>query len=762
MTVTYENVSDSRPRIRRDLLYTQTPGGVIFHNAHGGFNLNGRTAYRFATLIVPHLNGENTVRDICAAVGEKQRAMVLELVTTLYARGFARDVAPGSDGTETLPPEVARRFAPQIGYVDHYTGEAGHRFGRFRDTRVAVIGDDSVAAWCALSLIRNGSAAVAVPAPALEPDRADPGFARAVAEAARLAAEGCPAQVVPLPAAGSGSGWEGLRGYDVVVVSGGPRTLLRMLEAGVPEGTQLLPVWPLGNRAVVGPLTAHGVAGCWACAALRLGTNHEQDAPALWSQASLGATGPGDDVRPGGPLAAMIGNLVGYEVFRLRTGALTAETLGKVVVQDLDSLDVVSEPLLPHPRCPFCGTGAEAAAPPAVDLGAEPLPVRTGPLQEDGDAALAELDARSVLVGPRAGVFAGYDDDAWEQTPIKAGTVSLGSGSARRDLTAFDLHHVAGARLRALRTAAAVYAEHTVPLRDALDGQALATARQTWRSADPAALGTAAGTGLPAGRIHYWTPSVSLLTGERVLLPAGAVRPFGAYNSEGAWTPTSAGTGVGGSLPRAAARGLLSALSYQALTGAIGARCAVSLVSPDSLDADPELLFLSRSAANLGLRLDLLDLAVPERPSPVLLARAVDPLTGRWRWALGCSVGWREAATDAVRDLLGGVQLDRQRADGVRTDTGDPLLADFDPGTLAVTDEAKPGEDAADGWAGVLRRLGEHGCDPLLAVTGSPDLRAGGLEVVRVVLASGTPESAGLESAGLESAGPESWRPRAH
>ena len=50
----------------------------------------------------------------------------------------------------------------------------------------------------------------------------------------------------------------------------------------------------------------------------------------------------------------MLGNLVGYEVFRLRTGAPAPETRGKIIVQDLDSLDVVSEPLLPHPRCPHC------------------------------------------------------------------------------------------------------------------------------------------------------------------------------------------------------------------------------------------------------------------------------------------------------------------------------------------------------------------------------------------------------------------------
>jgi bacteriocin biosynthesis cyclodehydratase domain-containing protein len=734
MTGTYEKISDSRPRIRRDILCTETPGGVVFHNAHGGFNLNGRSAYRFVSLIVPHLNGENTVGQICAGLGEKQRVMVAELVSTLYSRGFARDVPPGSDGLETLPKEVAARFAAQIGYVDHYTGEAGTRFGRFRGTRVAVLGGDAVAGWCALSLVRNGAAAVAVPATA-----GDPVFGQARAEAGELTARGCPARIEPLPFECDEADWERLRGYDVVVTTGGPRTVLRLLEAGVPEGTELLPVWTFGERAVVGPLTAADAPGCWACAALRLSANHEADAAALWSEAALGAPDDSGTVRLGGPLAAMLGNLVGYEVFRLRTGAPAAETRGKIIVQDLDSLDVVSEPLLPHPRCPHCSPAPQAspAAPEAIELGGEPLPARTGQLPEDGDAALAELNSRAVLVNPHTGVFGDYADDTWEQTPIKVGTVSLGSGAARRDICAFDVHHVAGARLRALRAAAAVHAEHVVPCGGALHGAALDAAAAKLPMADPATLSIASGTGRPAHEIRHWMPAVSLRTGDGALLPAGAVRTFGAYNGDGAFTPTAAGTGVGASVREAAARGLLGALSYEALTEAIRGRRAVRSVSLDTLETDAELLFLLRSAKNLGLRLELLDLAGEEQPASVLLARAADPLSGEWRWAPGSAAGWGAAACEAVRDLVGGAQLDRQLPDGVRADTGDPVLADFAAGTLAVTGETAWRQDAPGGWGGVLTRLTDTGLDALAVPCGSADLAAGGLHVVRVVLAAG-------------------------
>jgi hypothetical protein len=89
-----EELLDSRPRVRRDVLYTEVPDGVLFHDAASGFRLHGRSAYRFATLVVPFLDGGTTVRDLSAGLGTAQRAMVLDLVRTLYRRGFARAVPP--------------------------------------------------------------------------------------------------------------------------------------------------------------------------------------------------------------------------------------------------------------------------------------------------------------------------------------------------------------------------------------------------------------------------------------------------------------------------------------------------------------------------------------------------------------------------------------------------------------------------------------------------------------------------------------------
>ncbi|WP_103507545.1 TOMM precursor leader peptide-binding protein, partial [Streptomyces sp. SM13] len=497
-TTAFDALAGTRPRIRRDVLFTETPGGVLFHNADGGFHLTGRTAYRFASLVVPHLTGHHRLADLCAGFGPAQRAMAAELVKTLYARGFARDI-PEADpaAADALDAETAERFAAQIAYVDHYTDDAPARFARYRATRVAVLGDDETARWCALSLVRNGCARIGTVA----------AFDDVTAEAAANGAR------VGTLTAGTDAGWAALDGYDVVVVTGadaGARTH-RLLAAGVPEGVTLIPAWLFGRRLIVGPLSTAGSSGCWSCALLRLGGNVDADTAAgLWSEAA-GAV-PAGGAALSGPVAAMAGNLVGYEIFRLTTGALPAETAGQVLVQDLESLDVMAEPVRPHPRCVRCA--ALPADGPAALPGPLALPVTaTVETARDAEGLVEELNRISTaLVRPHTGIFRRYDDEELTQTPLKLSRVEVAlGGGERRRIAAFDVHHLAGARTRALYAAAEAYVEHVVPLASEAErgGQAL-------RTFGPDALTTGGGTGaVPAA----WTVATSLIGKDPVRVP---------------------------------------------------------------------------------------------------------------------------------------------------------------------------------------------------------------------------------------------------
>lgn len=729
----HEEIARSRPRIRRDVLFTRTPDGVLFHNAHGGFNVVTRNAYRFAALIVPHLDGERRVEELCAGLGDKQRDMVVQLVRALYARGFARDAGPRPTGSP-LSPQVTARFAHQLDYLDHYADDAHGRFARYRDTRVAVLGDDEMAGWAALGLLRNGCATVTVTVEDAAEGALDhePRSTGLDAEVASLTEAGCAPTLTRL--GGGTLGWADLDGWDTVLVTGAgaPAQLLRLLTEGVPDGRRLLGAWTFGERAVVGPVMTAGTPGCWSCAALRLGAGSDAaDSADLWS--GLGPAAPlGRPARvPTGPLAGMLGNLLSFEVFRLVTEALPAETRNQVIVQDLNSLDVLAEPLLPHPRCRFCAP-AEPKAPDGAALRVPHADDEPGVLPADGPAdeaaakgALAALEVRDVLVREAAGVFGGYADDDWEQTPLKVSTVRLGISPGRvREVSAIGVHHVAGARLAALFRGAEVYAEHVVPPRVGGEGHRVA----------PAELALCSGLEAPVDRVAAWSEATSLLDGRTVLVPTGAVRTLGGWNDQGLFERTSAGTGAAGTPRAALARALRTALAHDALRRTVRREAPVRLLNLNSLTEDAELLFLLRSAENLGVTVEVLDLTEGAAALPVALARCTDPESGAVRWAPGSGLRPRETVLEALRDLLGAEQMRRA---GAEPDLGDPLWADLEAAALVPEGEPVPLRAEGTDWAGVLDALVAAGRDAFAVPVAAPDLAAGEIHAVRVLLTGG-------------------------
>lgn len=718
---TFDSLAGTRPRIRRDVLFTETPGGVLFHNADGGFHLTGRTAYRFASLVVPHLAGHHRLADLCESFAPGQRAMAAELVKTLYERGFARDIPePGTSGEGEAPdPGTAERFAAQIAYVDHYADDAPQRFVRFRTTRVAVLGDDEVARWCALSLLRNGCARIDT---TTRWDEVEAQAAEVGARADRLGG-------------GSETDPPALDAYDVVVVTGadaGARTH-RLLAAGLPQGQTLIPAWRFGERLVVGPLSTSVSTGCFSCAVLRLAGNVAAGPAAeLWSGAAGAARTPDDTLS--GPVAAMVGNLLGYEIFRIATGALPAETDGQVLIQDLASLDVMTEPVQPHPRCRRCAA-LDAREPAAALPEGLALPVTpTVETASEAEAMVEDLNRISTaLVRPYTGIFSRYDDEGITQTPLKISRVEVALGAGvRRRIAAFDVHHLAGARMRALYAAAEVYVEHVVPLDapgEGDGGTGSADGGAAHRVLGPDTLTTGGGSGT---RPVAWTTATSLIGKEPVRVPAAAVRTFGAHNRDRFHLATRAGSGAGSSPQEAAGRGLLSALAHDALVRALRGTTAVSPVVSDG--TDPELVFLLKSAANLDTAVELLDLGEGARTSArVVLARESAGTGTDGRWAVGAGLSLRAAACDALRDLLGQVQLAAEDP-GAEVDLGDPLVRDLAATTVVVTGAPVTADGSATTFDAVLDRLRAAGRDALYVPTTPADLPAGGISTARVLL----------------------------
>ncbi|MCW3817098.1 TOMM precursor leader peptide-binding protein [Micromonospora sp. DR5-3] len=689
-----------RPKLRHDVVFLDAPAGAYLRGPDSAFLIKGKSAFRWLTSLSPYLTGEHTLGQLTAALDPGQRQTVLTLVRALISRGFAKDAG---DRTE-LPEPVARRFAAQIEFIDHFADDPTGRFQRFHTARVALCGGGEALLAAASGLLRNGCVRLD-----LHPDD-DPGrYAEALRpELADLRADGLAAEV-HFP-----GGAPDLRAVDAVVHCAGPAGLAHLAElarACHRDGPLLVPVLWDDRRAVVGPTVGAGRTPCWHCAQLRLAAGDDPAAAAeFWRQLAVGD--PGAAAALPEVTARMLGNAAAFELFRALTGAVAPDTAGGVLLLDASTLESSRERVLPHPGCPVC-RDVEVTEP--------------GPPAASDDETYQRAEA---LVSPNAGVFTRFVDDPLEQAPLKTARLRLPGRRGPREVTAFDVHTVMGARLAAYRAAVRDHAARYPDLAAAVTASAVEL-RERGEHPVPWTELTSATVAPDDRRPIRWLPAVGLGRAESGWVPAALALPTSAFNAEGWAEPTVAGAAAAGTLDEVIDQGLADALAYRALTAALRGRGELIPVSEEDLVGDDDTAFVVKAAHRFGRRLSVFALAGAE-PATAVLAVAEPPGGGDRDWVL--AGGFDPVATRlaAVRDAVGRVQV-RHFEDAV-ADLGDPVLRDLDPATLAAGATAAGPAGAATDRAAVLAALDAHGMSALLVETTTRDVRATGAFRSGVVL----------------------------
>lgn len=706
---TFSELADSQPRIGRDVLFTETPQGVVFHNAKGGFHLNAASGYRLASIVVPHLDGTATLRQLAGEAGEQQQKMLALLVSTLFERGFARDARGDRRPQDVgLKPTEADAFGAQIDYVSHYVADGAARFVDFRQTRIAVVGVDDVARWVVTGLVRNGAGRLAADPEVWRGDQVQEALAGL--DSAQVDIERT--QLAPGPV-----DWNELSDVDIVCVTG-PTAAAQthsLLAAGVPDGKKVLPVWTIGRRLVMGPL-ATGTDGEWSSVVRSIGREFPASEATLWHQVAHGAAAGSV---PAGPISAMVGNHLAYEVFRLVTECLPSETRGGVIIQDVDSLDVRAERVLPDPA------ERGVAALPVIGLAdvvphEEPYDASAHEGAAEDDPVAKELNARSALVQRHCGLIREFTDDEWTQVPLKVSSATYSAiGGTDIGLATASLDHVADARLRLLDRIAVHHAATAVSLPGTTQEQADVAAGRFLHAAHPGV------------RASQWSvPATDLITGEVRRVPVDAVSPAHP-DSVGGFGRVPIGWAAGPNLSTATARALRESLVHAALDGMRrgSTAAAVDLQRVEeqaSGRVQAGLHFLRESAQLLGTRLETLQLPAPGQACSVVLAR--DAATGLWSVAGGLDLS--AAMCDAVRDLLGSVQL--HQAGWTGESITPTYIEEFDAWTVAGGEQfvEAPPED----WAEAGRRAQIANATPVLVRTTTAALHAAVVETAAVIL----------------------------
>lgn len=660
MSSSAANIDAARPMLRRDVHFADIGDGVFLRHSDDSMVLKGAVIYRWVATLAPYLTGEATVAELTADLSTDQHEMAQRVIGALLDRGFARITRP----SETkLSNEVSSRFGAQLRYIEHFADDAAARFTRFHHASIRVLAGTSITQSCTATLIINGAAHV-----------------QSVAE---------------------------LQDADLVIASTdqlGLGGLLELAEQAQSAGVAILPVLLWDGVAYVGPVIDSKERAGLRSLYWRLTGNLAPESRARFWE-TLAAT-PNEPTRLAvrGP-AAMIGSLLAYETFRYLTGCLDAETLGHVVVQDLDTLDSHTERLLPHPAERLrTARQARSVVADADELVSVLNASASRDVPREDQEMRAVADAAMPLISHQLGVFGTIDDREITQSPLKAARLSLREGERRGSATIIgtSVHTPMEARMRALLDAAATYALHWAPRQFEWDAEASPQDWQLWN-------------GVPVDV----SPATDAddLNGGRVRIPRSVLFPLedGASREVVA---TDAGTGAGFTTAEAVRTSLLSALAHQSLQEALRGEPAVE-IDQRGLEG-PTVRFLIRAHQELGVRLRI---AALQGVVPTVMVEANDP--HRTHIALAAGLNLDEALATALEESLAAWQFD----DESRRKGGDPSLS-----SLNLTDGEAPLMNSS--WADVVGQVA-----PIVIDITPEDLRGNGIVVARVLLARRTSEN---------------------
>jgi putative thiazole-containing bacteriocin maturation protein len=383
-----------KPKLKNDTLYIPSQEGVFLVNNSGSLTIPGRHVYQWIDRLAPYLTGDYTLADITEGLSEDRRAMVTKIVEALVEKGYVKDVA--GDLPHGLSKAEEAAYAAEIAFIDYYRDSGAHQFEKYRDTRILLLGSGLVLSALVQANLHSGNRS-----PYVLVTGENPTDAARHRDYLALARERDPEQSLV-----EEHDLAAVERADVVIhVSDRPmlaraRELNRMCAE---QGKIFIQAVVDGEQAWIGPILRPGAEGpCWECAWLRL------DAGADFADRPEQPVGQ----FLAGPTAAMVANLMSFEVFKLLTGAGPLETDAALVGLDLETLSSTSHSLTRHPLCSAHGP---VAAQSEADFRESVRRLTDGaPIDQETFSTRA-----ATLFDARTGLLRSLDEESFSQVPLK-------------------------------------------------------------------------------------------------------------------------------------------------------------------------------------------------------------------------------------------------------------------------------------------------------------------------------------------------------
>ncbi len=635
-------VDTAHPKLLLDSIFLPTESGVYFRSRQGHFTLDGKQNYEIMSEMVPHFLGKQTTSELCAGLAHEKQEPARKLIATLLEKRILIDHV---EGITDLSHSVLERFAPQIEFIEHFADSPVQRFAKFRHSRILLMGSGEPLRMLALSLARNGLENILLDTDA-PPVEQDNDFTALMED---YAATGIALKVERTNLANeSAKTSTALNAICYASDSADLRKMSSLNERACSNQAYFLPGYLLGGKSFVGPLVRSGGPSCWMCGLLRHSANIKPELEAfVWKHYALGLPWDNDGQPMSAPLLRILGNLMGFEMFRLFVGHIPIETDGAVLSIDIETLETGTSRLLPHPNCPHCSKDN-----PEVDR-VFLTNARMDTARENLDVG-PKLRMMAPLVDPLFGIVRRFDDDDLEQLPLFQSAVILARSPEGRESTipGYSLQHNAAARLDALLSAARAYVA-SVPNRRRIWASTHTQLSQAGSNPlrDLALSNWLGGSPTSEASDAQWMNARSLGAGTMHVVNASAVYPLTPLNS-GYFERADAGIGVGFTFRQACGEAILSLFAHEVLKRIATHEINPFEIPPDTLpDSNVNLRYLQNCFGHLNRSFRMLAFT-HEGSGSVVLAFSPDDANNPGRIAVGTAAFFQPAAVAALTDLI--------------------------------------------------------------------------------------------------------------
>jgi ribosomal protein S12 methylthiotransferase accessory factor len=412
-------------RLKRSITVRPSPSGVLLRSDLGTYVVEGSHAVEFLSGVIPFLDGTRTREGIADALASSYtRESVIQILSLLAQQGLIEEV----DGTL----DDDSRWRGQLDFLARWTDHPAEALHRIRAARVLLVGLEPWGVAAAMELAGAGVREIHILDDGVV-SQADLlavrawtdshlGLRRCDALRGVMATHAPHCELTTSPLVDGGADLAVVRAsvdramsntadgpWDMIVVAARADDLVlhdavarASHESAIPSVYTHLD----GLDAIVGPIVVPGKTACWNCARLRrlgaaakITTALEIDAALRQSRAPLKLH------TYLAPMAPHAGQLAALEVLKYLSKYTPSRLVGRILAQNMVSLDTTVHTLVRMPWCNVCGGAKAERAPTGGPVWSDRLDDSPKPHPFDALTTPSSLRATfEGVVDPRVGV----------------------------------------------------------------------------------------------------------------------------------------------------------------------------------------------------------------------------------------------------------------------------------------------------------------------------------------------------------------------